>query len=45
MDVSFEVGSENEENNETVSANLSFMPLEAKTQMDGQTKNPATSAQ
>ena len=30
MDVSFEVGSENEENNEIVSANLSFMPLESQ---------------
>ena len=30
MDVSFEVGSESEENNEIVSANLSFMPLESQ---------------
>ena len=36
MDVSFEVGSENEENNETVSANLSFMPLESQ-DPDGRT--------
>jgi len=36
MDVSFEVGSENEENNEIVSANLSFMPLESQ-DPDGRT--------
>ena len=36
MDVSFEVGPENEENNEIVSANLSFMPLESQ-DPDGRT--------
>ena len=36
MDVSFEVGSKNEENNEIVSANLSFMPLESQ-DPDGRT--------
>ena len=36
MDVSFEVGSKIEENNEIVSANLSFMPLESQ-DPDGRT--------
>jgi len=36
MDVSFEVGFKNEENNEIVSANLSFMPLESQ-DPDGRT--------
>ena len=36
MDVSFEVGSRNGENNEIVSANLSFMPLESQ-DPDGRT--------
>ena len=36
MDVSFEVGSKNQEDNEIVSANLSFMPLESQ-DPDGRT--------
>ena len=36
MDVSFQVGSKNEENSEIVSANLSFMPLESQ-DPDGRT--------
>ena len=39
MDVSFAVGTEENGSKETVSATLSFMPLESQDQMAGQISN------